>query len=378
MSYYILPKINNNLNVNPSWDDDKCSVYCSFSLYNYYNNIKSQIDSICLNEPDLVYNYNELIKIVNPYEYVFFTVPGSKYSVSKLKPTTSLFYDFLEIITTLDIFEQFKHISSMDTLHITENYNDINECFEMLRENFSDNIVFFNKVSDENIKLIHDKKFHFLFFETRNNNLNNYFFMLIEYVGIILRNIKIGGTCIIKIDQTFHKPVIDILYFLSSLFEKVYILKPNTSNITSFEKYIICKEFHINEINLKQLKMNYYRIIVFLKKLENKNILSLFNINLPYYFTTKINDINNIIGQQQLEALNLIINILKNKNKDDKIELLQKSNIQKSVAWCEKYKIPCNKFFEKTNIFLPIIKEQKDQNKDLLSTSSMEIQTENL
>ena len=101
-------------------------------------------------------------------------------------------------------------------------------------------------------------------------------------------------------------------------------------------------------------------------------------LNLPYYFTTKINDINNSIGQQQLEALNLIINILKNKNIDDKIELLQKSNIQKSVAWCEKYKIPCNKFFEKTNIFLPIIKEQKDQNTDLLYTSSMEIQTENL
>ena len=78
----------------------------------------------------------------------------------------------------------------------------------------------------------------------------------------------------------------------------------------------------------------------------------------------KINDINNIIGQQQLESLDLIMNTLKNKNKDDKIELIQKSNIQKSVAWCEKYKIPCNKFFEKTNIFLPIIKEPKPNKED--------------
>ena len=61
----------------------------------------------------------------------------------------------------------------------------------------------------------------------------------------------------------------------------------------------------------------------------------------------------------------LIINILKNKNRQDKIELLQKSNIQKSVEWCEKYKIPCNKFFEKTNIFLPIIKEEKDIKEDI-------------
>jgi hypothetical protein len=58
----------------------------------------------------------------------------------------------------------------------------------------------------------------------------------------------------------------------------------------------------------------------------------------------------------------LVINILKNKNKEDKIETLKKMHIQKSVLWCEKYKIPCNKFSEKTNIFLPI-------NKDVTGTS---------
>jgi hypothetical protein len=38
--------------------------------------------------------------------------------------------------------------------------------------------------------------------------------------------------------------------------------------------------------------------------------------------------------------------------------LIKKTNIQKSVAWCEKYKIPCNKFSEKTNIFLPLDEEK--------------------
>jgi hypothetical protein len=69
---------------------------------------------------------------------------------------------------------------------------------------------------------------------------------------------------------------------------------------------------------------------------------------------------NIIVGQQQLESLNLAINLLKNKNKDDKIELLKKSHIQKAVLWCEKYKIPCNKFSDKINIFLPIIKLVKE------------------
>ena len=122
MSYYILPKINNNLIVNPKFDNDNCTVYCSFSLYNYYNSIKFQIDSICLNEPDLVYNYNELIKIVNPYEYVFFTVPGSKYSVSKLKPNTNDFYDLLEIFVTLNILDTYNNKSIKKEWEIRKYY----------------------------------------------------------------------------------------------------------------------------------------------------------------------------------------------------------------------------------------------------------------
>ena len=71
MSYYILPKINNLINVNPiDSSSNKISPYISQSLYYYYNNITSQIKDIC--NLDLSYNnYNELIKIVHPFEYVF-------------------------------------------------------------------------------------------------------------------------------------------------------------------------------------------------------------------------------------------------------------------------------------------------------------------
>ena len=79
---------------------------------------------------------------------------------------------------------------------------------------------------------------------------------------------------------------------------------------------------------------------------------------MPYLFLNKIDDINIVLGQQQLEVMDQIVNILKNKNKEDKIENITKINIQKSVDWCEKYKIPYNKFTEKTNIFLPIVKEE--------------------
>jgi len=360
MSYYILPKINNTINVQPIYtNNNKLNPKISYSLLNYYNEISNQIKKYS-NDIDFSFNnFEEIIKIVNPYEYIFSKVPGSKFSVSKLKPKTNLFYDFLEVSTTLSIFETYKS-QSIKSLHLTRNNNDTIECFEMIRENYNDEIVCYDEINEHIMKSISDAKFHFIFFETRNDDINQYIISFIEITMIILKNQLSGGNCIIKINGIFYKPIVDILYLLSSLYDKTYVLKPNTSNITSFEKYIVCKGFQSNEEKNTNLRLNYFRLLVFLKKLEGKYISSILDFEIPYYFKMKVNDINIIIGQQQIESLDLLMNILKNKNKEEKIEALKKINIQKSVAWCEKYKIPCNKFSEKTNIFLPINKELKN------------------
>ena len=361
MNYYILPKINNTINVNPIDSSiNYCKPYISHSLLNYYNEMCDQIYSICEKDRETIIHPQELIKIVNPYEYIFSKVPGSKFSVSKLKPKTNLFYDFLEVCSTLNIFETYK-TSSIKTLHLTRNSSDTIECFEMIRENYDDEIMFYDTITDETIKLIGDKKFDFLFFESNiENSTTHYMVSLVELLMVIFRNQAYDGTCIIKINCVFHKPVVDVLYILSSLYEKTYILKPSTSNITTFEKYIVCKRFKNSreERNLN-LRLNYVRLLVFLKKLDKKYIVSLLDYEIPYYFTMKLDDMNIISGQQQIESLDLALNILKNKNKDDKIETIRKMNIQKAVFWCEKYKIPCNKFSEKINIFLPIHKEEQ-------------------
>jgi hypothetical protein len=358
MSYYILPKINNLINVNPlDTSNNDLKLYVSHSLFNYYSEITQQIKNICLSDLDFSFNiYNELIKIVNPYEYVFSNVPGSKFSVSKLKPKSNIFYDFLEISFILNIGDAFKS-NCIKTLHITPNSVDTVSCFEIIRENFNDEHTCYNDMTDETLKIIGDNKYNFIFFETKTNGLQEYIISLIQILLIILRNQDKEGTSIIKISHIFYKPVLDILYIMSSLYDKVYVLKTNTSNITSFDKFIVCKNYTMNEQKTKQLRFNYFKLIVFLKKLENKNIMSILDYDIPYYFTMKINDINIIVGQQQLETLDSVINILKNKNKDDKIETIKKTNIQKSISWCEKYKIPCNKFTEKTNIFLPLTNE---------------------
>ena len=126
----------------------------------------------------------------------------------------------------------------------------------------------------------------------------------------------------------------------------------------TFEKYIVCKNFIFNENKKDIYKKYYFKLANFISNYSqnntNLNISSIINCEIPLYFINKINDINIIIGQQQLESIDQIINILNNKNKEEKIENIRKINIQKSIMWCEKFKIPYNKFSEKVNIFLPL------------------------
>jgi hypothetical protein len=225
----------------------------------------------------------------------------------------------------------------------------------MFREGFADENVKLSSINIDNE--LSENDFEYIFYETKSSNEQDYFISLVKIIITILRNQKYNGNVIIKIKDILHKPVLDCLYFLTSLYDKVYIAKPNTNNITCLDRYIVCKSFQFNETNRSYLLLNAIKLIVLIKKLDGKNIIDILGFNVPYYFKNKIDDLNIIIGQQQIEAFDQIIAIFKNKNKNDKIESIKKSNIQKSVSWCEKYKIPCNKFTEKINIFLPIINE---------------------
>jgi hypothetical protein len=179
---------------------------------------------------------------------------------------------------------------------------------------------------------------------------------------IIIKYQSSQGTCIIKIDNIFYKPITDILFIFSALYEKVLIVKPTISNITKGDRYIICKSFNSNyleEINiLNQIEDKIINIIL---TKEESNIHSIINNDIPYYFLNKLEESNAVIGQQQLEAYDQIINIFKNKNREDKLELLKRNHIQKCILWCEKNQLPHNKFIEQINIFLNTKKKDGDE-----------------
>jgi hypothetical protein len=369
MSYFLLPKNNNNINIKFTLQENK-SLHTN--ILNYYTEAQNELVKIILQiieDTTNTYDYNKMIKIINPYEYIYSIIPGTKFSVSKLKTKTLLFYDLIEINNILDLFSFYKN-KKLTMLNISPNYEDFNYYIENMKDNNNNNnnnnnIFSFNDIDAETYKAI-DNNFDFIFFEetSSNKDTNTFIHTMIKVLFIILKHQLNQGTSIIKINKIFDKQLIEILYLFSSLFEKVYIIKPNTNNIVTFEKYIICKNFIMNKNKIETFKDNFIELLFYLKNDNNKSIFSIIDNVIPCYFINKVRDLNAILAQQQLEALDQLTMILKTKNKEEKLEFLKKNNIQKSIMWCEKFKIPYNRVTDKPNIFLHIFNNTDNINND--------------
>jgi hypothetical protein len=361
MAYYILPNHNNNISFHFINDItcNKSEIFISNSLYNNYNIIKNQLINMCNFEDDASLNvFEEIVKIINISEYILV--------VSKLNPYTNGFYDFLEIIKILNIYENCKNKDN-NFLYISPNFKDIINYTKLVREKCYNDIIFgFNDINVLNYSFINEitYKFNFIFIENENNKFTSYqsyIINLINNLKIILKCQNKHGISIIKIDHIFFKPVVEILYLLSSIFDSILIMKPSSSNIITFEKYVICKNFLFSNTD-KIIEDCYYSLCNISNNLNINNnftILSLIDNEIPCYFINKLNDINVTLGQEQLKTLYQITNILKNKNKEEKIEVFKKNNIQKSINWCEKYQLSFNKFLDKNNIFLSTVKDKE-------------------
>jgi hypothetical protein len=106
---------------------------------------------------------------------------------------------------------------------------------------------------------------------------------------------------------------------------------------TTDYKYVFCKHFNNSQDISNQ---NYKQMDIFLNKPDLKNITQIVNYNTPAYFIYKINEINLIIGQQQLELCRQLLHIYMGQHKLFKLEQHKQKNIQKCIDWCVKMNIP--------------------------------------
>ena len=347
MSYYILPKYANSKTINIEIElsnDSTVNTLVNPSLIYYLNNILLQ-----LNNPDFLLKFIKLNNIISPYKYIYSKTPIYNIPVSKLS-LSPISYIYIELIQLCNLLDNFSDVSvSMNCININ-NFTFI-DSINLLRENNND--IHFNFIDlDTNLTTPNYAEFINIDLSKTFTSFNAYIISLINSLCYIFKNQKYGGSSIIKIDNLFYKPVIDILFILNTAYEKIYIVKPNASSIVKNDLYIVCKNFNFLP-NIEKL----YDLTI--SSDDSLIISSLVSDEIPYYFLNKIEEANIIIYHQKIQYIDQINNIIINKHKFDNIK---KSNIQKCVLWCEKYKVPHNKITDKVNIFLHPVVEVLDEN----------------
>ena len=260
----------------------------SKSMLNAVNDMQQKID---VNNEELV----EICKIVNTYEYVFSNVSEKEpFAIGKMNPSSNFYYEIREILNSFGLLKISRALCIGDS--------DIKSLFTDSATYDLYNIIIIDQT-------------------TTPIALNN----------SILSSLAIGATLIIKLSNITNKETIHFLYLLSILFEKAYIVKPSVVNIMSSDVFIVCVSFLNDGVGYA----------------SNLDLAEI-----PNFFLSKIEEFNSINGHRQLDAYDQVFNMLYNKNRWQKLELLKKLNIQKSIAWCDKNNVPCNKIGDKTNMFL--------------------------
>ena len=378
MSYYQLFTCNNN--IYPSRlickftnDNNENTIFISKTLHSYIMNSKEKID-------DYEKSWDKYKKYVNPYEFIHTVIPSVKQSIAKFKPLSRSYYKFIEISQMLKLLDDYNY-ENIKSFHLAEGPGGFIEALCYLRKNLDDTYIGMTLINDndanvpgwkktqnflnknpnvsidygvtKNGDLLDAKNFVYANEKYKNsmniitgdggfdfsidfNQQESISFKLI-YVQMCYALImqKHRGHFFLKIFDSFSMNIIQMLYMLNSLYEKVYIVKPNTSRYANSERYIVCKYFKLTDSSHL-----FYPLLNNISQINNYDyITSIYDEKLNYYFLIKMEEINSVIGQQQIEYINSTIELIEN-NDSEKLNKLMKTNVQKCVNWCIKYKIP--------------------------------------
>lgn len=376
-------------------DSDK---YLSQTLAKCLNKIKLRIR-------DHPVEWDNIKKLTNGYEYIHTVIPNSKNSVSKIKPLSRAFFKLVEICNTFDVFGPYG-VKPIQSFHLAEGPGGFIEAMTYLRFNDEDKYYGMTLLDTTNENVPGWKKSALFLRKNRNviiekgkdgtgdlyspenfiwccDNYKNGIDLITADGGfdfsidfnkqeaLALRLImsevmyalvmqKKGGTLALKMFDTFLKSSVDIIFLLTCFYKSVYIMKPNTSRSANSEKYIICKGFKYSDTSHLVSAFNSLLVIMNNPKINDMTIASLLDIPIPYRFRVAIEEVNAIIGSQQIDNILTTLRFIENKErKGEKIQQIKNGNIQKCISWCIKNKIPHNKSGSTGNIFM------SDQNKKL-------------
>ncbi len=383
MTYYLLPKTSINIQkyIHVQYEDNIPDISLSFSLSKYLTNMKEKIHSYGT-------EWDHYKKYTNPYEFIHTIVPYKHKSISKYKPLSRSYFKMIEILNLLKININDDDDGAISSFHLAEGPGGFIEALLHTRNNKNDRYigmtiindndsnvpgwkksnnfllknknVFIEKGADGTGNLLNIDNFKYCYSKYANSmeiitadggfdfsqdfnkqeiNITNLLFSQIAY-AIIMQ--KSGGTFILKIFDSFMQHTVDLLYLLSSFYNKVYIIKPNTSRHANSERYIVCKGFILNNTSDYFFNLFLPPFMDIMNNPDNKYVHRFLNIDVSLFFSIKIHEYNAIFGQQQLENIYNTFSIINNKSKYERYINNMKNNIVKCIHWCNKFNIETN------------------------------------
>jgi 23S rRNA U2552 (ribose-2'-O)-methylase RlmE/FtsJ len=382
MLFSLLPSANRDVFCHIKCVHGEPRIMLSESLSHYLSTIKNDMQKHG-GEWDVFRKYT------NPYEYINTPIPETSKCVSKYKPLSRSYFKMIELVTEFELIDKtlpfesrlsrILGAKSMRSFHLAEGPGGFIEALSKMRKNPRDSYVgitlqdthshddnipgwkksdFFLK-SNPNVYLENgvtgtgdilslanfdhcaymyassmdlitaDGGFDFSC--DFNNQEVNVARLLFGQVCYALCLQKKGGSFILKIFDCFMEHTVDMLYILSVFYKEVYVTKPNTSRYANSEKYVVCKDFlHAsNESFLPNMRDGFISAMN-----DGSNIRRFLTCSIPVRFTNKIEEYNAIFGHQQIDNIQQTIRLIENSFRQDKIDALVKTNVQKCVGWC--------------------------------------------
>lgn len=177
-----------------------------------------------------------------------------------------------------------------------------------------------------------------------NNKEQLHYLLILNEICSSISVQKKGGVFVLKVFDIFTSTSINLLYLLNLLYKELYIYKPKTSRPTNSEKYIVCKNFVLNDDILRdQLTTKLHLLSNKLKSQKHKyNSFTLFD-SIPLSFVKNIKYMNTyLLGTQcnhLVDAIQLSENETFIKNYDSELEHSLDKRRKVFKNWEKAYKL---------------------------------------
>ena len=383
MIYFLIPRTYNDnlslfLNCIISRDSSMPKPTISESLSYYLSDIKEKIQKYDQ-------EWDQYKKYTNPYEYIHSNLPNRRKSVSKYKPLSRSFFKMIEVVETFKLIPISKTEQPINTFHLAEGPGGFIEAIARIRnmptdtyigmtiqtsgpnedvpawkkstrflretpqviiENGSDgsgdilrieNFVHcYHKYASSMDFITGDGGFDFSTdFNNQEVHIGRLLFAQIAYALVLQRK---GGSFVLKVFDIFMSHTVDLIYLLSSMYEKVYVTKPLTSRFANSEKYIVCQNF------LPDSSTPFYPVLYstfcYMNALPNNQfIVRYLSCDIPLHFISRVEECNASIGQQQIETIHQTISLINMYKNRERIDQLVRTNVQKCIEWCTHHHI---------------------------------------